>query len=97
MLGWLEVTGEIFRRLKEVSRGDTFYTHKNEFDDLNNGLVKLTRVIVESDGDCDVSGTCKRTTNLSTIKSQISKGRQLVIKKIERKFNHLDTSGLNEI
>ena len=36
------------------------------------------------------------TTNLSTIKSQISKGRQLVIKKIESKLKHLDENGLTE-
>lgn len=32
--------------------------------------------------------------NLSTIKSQISKGRQLVIKKVQSKFNLIDENGI---
>lgn len=32
--------------------------------------------------------------NLSTIKSQISKGRQLVIKKVQSKFNYINENGI---
>jgi RNA polymerase sigma-70 factor, ECF subfamily len=31
--------------------------------------------------------------NLSTVKSQIKKGRSLVVKKVERKFNYIDENG----
>ena len=40
-------------------------------------------------------GTYKTTTNLSTIKSQISKGRQLIQSMVKKKFKHLDEHGIH--
>lgn len=39
----------------------------------------------------------KLNRNLSTVKSQIKKGRELVIKKVEKKFKSIDNHGLLEI
>jgi len=36
------------------------------------------------------------TTNLSTIKSQIKKGRELIVKKVKKRFSHIDENGIEK-
>jgi len=40
------------------------------------------------------TGTYITTTNLSTIKSQIKKGRELIIKKVKKRFDHINENGV---
>ena len=60
---------------------------------------------LERDEICDISvieiisfgkmrGLYKTTTNLSTIKSQILKGRQLIQSMVKKKFKHIDEHGI---
>lgn len=75
----------------EVHGDEAFYADRygEAFGPVRAGAAKITRVLVESRGG-SLNGVCRRTTNLSTIKSQISKGRQLVIRKVERSFREID-------
>jgi RNA polymerase sigma factor (sigma-70 family) len=42
------------------------------------------------------TGSYITTTNLSTIKSQIKKGRELIIKKVKKKFDHINENGVEK-
>lgn len=48
-----------------------------------------------SNGRC--RGIYITTTNLSTIKSQIKKGRELILKKVKKKFDIINNNGVNYI
>ncbi len=63
-------------------------TAKMEREDIS-GLKKVE--IIAND---QVEGIYRATTNLSTIKSQISKGRQLVQGMVKKKFKYLEDNGL---
>jgi len=54
------------------------------------GIKKL-----EITANDQVEGLYRATTNLSTIKSQISKGRQLVQSMVKKKFKYLEDNGLH--
>lgn len=49
---------------------------------------------LEIDANDHVEGLYRTTTNLSTIKSQISKGRQLIQSTVAKKFKYLDENGM---
>lgn len=42
------------------------------------------------------TGSYITTTNLSTIKSQIKKGREIIIKKVSKKFKHINENGVDK-
>lgn len=69
----------------KVGPGSSFKVDKNEV----NGLSKL-----EIEAKDYVEGLYRTTTNLSTIKSQISKGRQLIQTMVKKKFKSLDENGI---
>lgn len=70
----------------KVDPGSTFKIDKTEV----NGLSKL-----EIEAKDTIDGIYRTTTNLSTIKSQISKGRQLIQTMVKKKFKSLDENGLH--
>lgn len=49
---------------------------------------------IKIDATSKVNGVYRTKTNLSTIKSQISKGRQLIQSMVKKKFKELDDNGL---
>jgi RNA polymerase sigma-70 factor (ECF subfamily) len=51
---------------------------------------------IEIDANGRVEGVYRTTTNLSTIKSQISKGRQLIQSMVKKRFQYLDDNGIDE-
>lgn len=73
--------------LVKISPGDSFTINKEE----TNGLNKLEIEAVDF-----IEGLYRTTTNLSTIKSQISKGRQLIQSMVKKKFKSLDENGLKK-
>lgn len=54
-----------------------------------NGISKI-----EVESDDYVEGLYRTTTNLSTIKSQISKGRQLIQLMVKKKFKYIEENGV---
>jgi hypothetical protein len=70
------------------------------FDIKQNESLKFDRDLVSNVIDIEIllfgeiSGVYKTTTNLSTIKSQISKGRQLIQSMVYDKFKNIDEHGL---
>lgn len=68
-----------------VNPGKTLRIDREEI----TGIKKLE--IVAND---QVEGLYRATTNLSTIKSQISKGRQLIQTMVKKKFKYLEDNGL---
>lgn len=66
-----------------------------------NSLFKLNKddidniLGIEIISNGELNGIYRTTTNLSTIKSQISKGRQLIQLMVHKKFKILDEQGLN--
>ena len=56
-------------------------------------ITGISRLEVESNDYVD--GLYRTTTNLSTIKSQISKGRQLIQSMVKKKFKYLEDNGLH--
>lgn len=50
---------------------------------------------IEIQGDEQITVDYKTSTNLSTIKSQISKGRQLIQYMVRKKFKYIDDHGLD--
>jgi hypothetical protein len=59
----------------------------------NNSFKNIIEIEIESNGKCIINYEIK--TNLSTIKSQISKGRQMIQNMLGKKFNFLDKHGLH--
>lgn len=62
------------------------------FEINSNEICDILEVEIISFGN--ISGVYKTTTNLSTIKSQISKGRQLIQSMVKKKFKHIDEHGI---
>jgi len=85
------------------------FTYKNhydkeiviEFEILPQTIFNINREEISNINDIEIYsigsliGVYKTTTNLSTIKSQISKGRQLIQSMVNKKFKLLDEHGLN--
>lgn len=71
----------------EVKPGEELKIDKEEI----NGVTK-----VNLDTDGEVIGMYRATTNLSTIKSQISKGRQLIQSLVNKKFKYIEDNGLDK-
>ncbi len=70
-----------------IEPGKSIKINKNEI----SGINKLEIVA------CDqVEGIYKTTTNLSTIKSQISKGRQLIQIMVKKRFKYLEDNGFDD-
>ncbi len=57
-------------------------------------ITGISRLEVEANDY--VEGLYRTTTNLSTIKSQISKGRQLIQSMVKKKFKYLEDNGIDE-
>jgi len=70
----------------EVKPGERFKFDKNIIENINK---------VEVISNDKISGTYRTTTNLSTIKSQISKGRQLISAIVKKKFKYFEENGLD--
>jgi RNA polymerase sigma-70 factor (ECF subfamily) len=51
---------------------------------------------IEIEAKDKIDGMYRTTTNLSTIKSQISKGRQLIQSMVSKKFKYLEDNGIDE-
>lgn len=76
-----------------IIKDKSFYlTREDIIEKLNN--IKIRKIILISK-NTKVSGEYVVTTNLSTIKSQILKGRQLVKQKTKKKFKAVDDFGIN--
>lgn len=58
----------------------------------SNDISDISEVEIVSFGT--IKGTYETTTNLSTIKSQISKGRQLIQTMVKKKFKQIDEHGI---
>jgi len=71
----------------EVKPGEELKIDKEEI----NGVTK-----VNLDTNGEVIGMYRATTNLSTIKSQISKGRQLIQSLVNKKFKYIEDNGLDK-
>lgn len=69
----------------KVISGESIKVDKEE-------ITGICRLEIESNGF--VEGLYRTTTNLSTIKSQISKGRQLIQSMVKKKFKYLEDNGL---
>ncbi|MFW6225924.1 MAG: sigma-70 family RNA polymerase sigma factor [bacterium] len=69
----------------KISPGSSFKIDKNE-------VCGLSKLEIESKDY--IEGVYRTTTNLSTIKSQISKGRQLIQSMVRKRFNSLDENGI---
>ena len=72
--------------LMKVIPGESMKIDKEEI----NGICRL-----EIEANDQVEGLYRTTTNLSTIKSQISKGRQLIQTMVAKKFKYLEDNGLH--
>jgi len=70
----------------EIKAGETFFISKN-------GIENVSSLEIISNGQTKT--LYRMTTNLSTIKSQISKGRQLIQSMVSKKFKILDDQGLS--
>lgn len=66
----------------------------NEDDDTE--IKKNIFASIEIDAKDTINGIYRTTTNLSTIKSQISKGRQLIQTMVKKKFKYLEENGIDE-
>lgn len=71
----------------EVKPGEDLKIDKEEI----NGVTKVNLVAYD-----EVIGIYRATTNLSTIKSQISKGRQLIQSLVNKKFKYIEENGLDK-
>jgi len=69
----------------EIKPFETFFITKNDIENVSN---------IEITSTDSTKVHYRMTTNLSTIKSQISKGRQLIQSMVSRKFKILDDQGL---
>lgn len=69
----------------EVKPGKTFIFNKNELKNIKN---------VQIDNNSQIDCLYRTYTNLSTIKSQISKGRSLIQSMVKRKFKYIDDNGI---
>lgn len=80
--------------------GQTFRFNKNDipkFRDMkSDSETKNTFVSIEIDAKDKIDGVYRTTTNLSTIKSQISKGRQLIQSMVKKRFKYLEDNGIDE-
>lgn len=71
-----------------------------QFKIKSNNTFKISRDDIEGVLDIEIisnggiSGLYRATTNLSTIKSQISKGRQLIQSMVQKKFKLIDEHGI---
>lgn len=72
----------ILKKLNNISNGE------NDEDDEN--IFQSIKI----DTSSTINGVYRTKTNLSTIKSQISKGRQLIQSMVKKKFKELDDNGL---
>jgi len=70
----------------EIKPGRTFKFNKSDIENITK---------VEIDSNSDINGIYRTYTNLSTIKSQISKGRDLIQTIVKKKFKDLEENGLN--
>lgn len=70
----------------EVKPGEQFKFDKNIIDNINK---------VEVISNDEISGIYRTTTNLSTIKSQISKGRQLISAIVKKQFKYFEENGVD--
>lgn len=99
---------EIFLENKGKEECLITFTYENQDDDMVQMKVKPGNSIkidkqeitgisrLEIDANDHVEGVYRTTTNLSTIKSQISKGRQLIQTMVKKKFKYLDDNGVGE-
>ena len=97
---------ELENRSDETNYINIKYIDNNEEEQTIQYDVKPFRMFkLERDEICDISeieiisfgkmrGLYKTTTNLSTIKSQILKGRQLIQSMVKKKFKHIDEHGI---
>lgn len=69
----------------EVKPGEKFTFDKNIIDNISK---------VEVISNDKIEGLYRTTTNLSTIKSQISKGRQLISSIVKKKFKYFEENGV---
>ena len=76
-----------------ISKNNSYVLKREDINDkLTN--TKIRKVILISN-NTKISGEYIATTNLSTIKSQILKGRQIIKQKSKKKFKKVDDLGIN--
>lgn len=68
-----------------IKPGQTFEIDNSQFNCISS---------IEIDGDENIDGVYTTSTNLSTIKSQISQGRRLIQYMVRKKFKYIDEHGL---
>jgi RNA polymerase sigma factor (sigma-70 family) len=76
-----------------ISKDNSFIINREEFEKIT--LVTNIKKIILVSTNTAVKGEYVVTTNLSTIKSQIVKGRNLVKQKVKKKFKVLENNGIN--
>lgn len=69
----------------KIDPGKSFRLDKNEINNINS---------IQLDSKSKVIGIYRTYTNLSTIKSQISKGRSIIRTMTKKKFKYLDDNGI---
>ena len=83
------ISGKVVEVIKKYDRRHSPGKHtKFNKSDIDNILK------VEIESKDIIEGLYRTTTNLSTIKSQISKGRQLIQSMVKKKFKELEENGI---
>jgi RNA polymerase sigma-70 factor (ECF subfamily) len=95
LLSFLKTDDEI---LKEKEEKEIEAKYKLVFNSIQNLPEKYKKIMIMREIDKvpykEIADTLNR--NLSTIKSQIRKGRQLIIDDVEKKFNYIDNNGVQK-
>jgi RNA polymerase sigma-70 factor, ECF subfamily len=84
---------------KKIKEKETNIKYKITLKAINNLPIKYKQVIEMRELNKmpykEIADKLNR--NLSTVKSQIRKGRQLIINSIEKKFDYIDKNGIDEL
>jgi len=89
----LEVS--LIKLLDELNRKDVEICNISFSEDNDSKMKGHVFGSIEIDAKDKIEGIYRATTNLSTIKSQISKGRQLIQSMVAKKFKYLEDNGID--
>lgn len=82
-------------KIKYNPDGYTLILKPNEIKEINKTDIYKKNIDILSEENTRVNIRIKETTNLSTIKSQIKKGRYLIRKKVKKDFDYIDKNGVD--
>lgn len=83
-----DLSDKLINILKKIN--NSLYSKDDELNEEDENIFKSIKI----DTSSSINGLYRTKTNLSTIKSQISKGRQLIQTMVKKKFKELDDNGL---